>query len=90
MTAQIRDRAFASPIHVMPTADGGIRLLLPDGHSISLTTDAVARSAALLTRAAVRTGKGRRKPRPEPVYDAAPAFAAEVIAVDFGQHSRHA
>lgn len=69
----------------MQGADGDIRLLLPDGHSISLSTEAAARTALLLTRAAMRAGKARRMPRTL----ARAQLANEVITVDFRSHARH-
>lgn len=71
----------------MPSSDGAVRVLLPDGHSLTLSVQAAERSALLLSRGAIRTreenavspapGK-RRKGRP----------AAKVIAVDFVHHAR--
>ena len=84
MSAGFRDRVFEAPIHVMPGGDGGLRLLLPDGHSISLNVEAVARSALLLTRAAVRAGKKPRRGRAGIVR----AAEAEIIEVDFARHAR--
>jgi len=84
MSAELRDRVFEAPIHVMPGGEGGVRLLLPDGHSISLNAEAVARSALLLTRAAVRAGKRPRRGRSGRVRET----EAEVIQVDFVHHAR--
>jgi len=84
MSAGFRDRVFVAPIHVMPDVEGGVRLLLPDGHSISLNAEAVARSALLLTRAAVRAGKRPRRGRAGRVRE----VEAEVIQVDFVRHAR--
>ena len=75
MPVEIRARAFASPVHVMPSAEGGIRLLLPDGHSLTLTAEAVARSAAMMARAARQGGKARRGLRA-----ARPADGAQEVA----------
>jgi hypothetical protein len=95
MSAGIRDRAFEAPIHVMPGPDGTVRLLLPDGHSITLELEAAARSALLLTRAAVGKGRQRVAARAQrrigdclPGGEAAEPGLHEVIPVDFVHHAR--
>lgn len=71
----------------MPAGDGHVRILLPDGHSLSLSVEAAERSALLLKRGAERArteNPGRAKPRRSDVA----AAAATVIPVDFVRHAR--
>ena len=83
MAAGIRSKIHDAPLHVMPSSDGAVRVLMPDGHSLTLSVEAAERSALLLARAAERTRAEGKRPR-----RAAKPAAAEVIAVDFVHHSR--
>lgn len=71
----------------MTAADGQLRVLMPDGHSLTLSPEAAERSAMLLLRAASRAStearaarRGRTKRREKAM--------GQVIPVDFIHHAR--
>lgn len=65
-----REKVFDSPLHVVRLENGCVRILLPDGHSLTLTPDAALRSAGMLKRGAQRMGADK---------------VGTVIAVDFAR-----
>jgi hypothetical protein len=92
MTSRTRDKVHEAPLHVLTGDDGTVRVLLPDGHSLTMSVEAAERSALLLSCGAVRTREARPKPAtgtkvPAKGKKVVPAVAT-VIAVDFVHHQR--
>lgn len=83
MATGTRTQIFDSPVQVIPGHDGSVRMLLPDGHSLTLSPEAAERSAGMLARIAgvVSTGRGAVRARRR-------ARQAQVIPVDFVHHAR--
>jgi len=63
-----------------------VRLLLPDGHSITLSAEAAARSAQFLTRVSAHGDKRKRRERAR--GRGGRFSAAEIIPVDFAHGAR--
>lgn len=87
MAERIRNKVFEAPLHVMPSSDGAVRVLLPDGHSLTLSVEAAERSGLLLSRATGRkvkkTGATVRRRTKVPAR-----AGGTVIAVDFVRQAR--